>query len=365
MAGTPEWLERMRGASVLEVATALGLQAAPSRGAGGGSVYGCPACNEDRRHTKSQRPGNPLSGDKRGAVGIRSDGLGWRCFQCDASGDALDLVALELRGGRMRDLGDDTAKGEVREWCCRWLGLDASGPPAPRARPVAKPSKPPEPPPNRPPADHVQAVWDRVAKPVVDVPEARDWLVGRALDPAFIARKSLARALPPGARLPEWCRFKGQPWSSSGHLLVVPMFGPSGALEGLHARNVLPGCEPGDKAAAMAGFETRGLVMASDVGRHLLAFGGNAGPLTVTLTEGEPDYLTACQAWAAHDERAVFGLVSGGWTAAIGQRIPSGAVVTAVAHRDADGTGERLMRRAAATLAHCTFKLADAQGGES
>ena len=85
------WIDAMRGASIRSVAHELGLLVAPARGASGGSIYGCPACGGERRHASRR--------DRRGAIGIRKDDRGWRCHECDSSGDAIDLVASTRSAG--------------------------------------------------------------------------------------------------------------------------------------------------------------------------------------------------------------------------------------------------------------------------
>jgi hypothetical protein len=45
----------------------------------------CPACGAGRRHPKRH--------DRRGAIGLTGNDQGWRCHECGAGGDALDLAA--------------------------------------------------------------------------------------------------------------------------------------------------------------------------------------------------------------------------------------------------------------------------------
>ncbi len=126
------WIDAAQHVPVFEVAQHFGA-AQKGRGASGGSCA-CPACGAQKRHTKT--------GDKRGAVGIRRDGLGWRCFSCDASGDALNLVAYVLAGCRLRD-ADSDGRAKVRAWFEAEYGT-ASAPPAPRPAPApAAPNYPP------------------------------------------------------------------------------------------------------------------------------------------------------------------------------------------------------------------------------
>jgi hypothetical protein len=54
----------------------------------GGSWAPCPACTNEKRG----------SHDKRGAIGLRRDGLGWACHACKTTGDAVGLAAWALSG---------------------------------------------------------------------------------------------------------------------------------------------------------------------------------------------------------------------------------------------------------------------------
>lgn len=102
------WIDEVKGAAtVAQAALVCGLRT--TRGAGLGP---CPACKAE------QRGGD----DRRGPLGARTDGLGWRCFRCDASGDVPDLLALAWYGGRFRELSQDQ-RAQLRDraaehgWC--------------------------------------------------------------------------------------------------------------------------------------------------------------------------------------------------------------------------------------------------------
>ena len=81
-------------------------------------------------------------------------------------------------------------------------------------------------------------------------------------------------------------------------------------------------------------------MLADEAGRAILA----GSPPTwwdrrIIIAEGEPDYLTLATRWgdAAETLPAVFGVISGSWTAEIAARIPDGAEVHIHAHADAAG----------------------------
>jgi hypothetical protein len=326
----PEWLERMREMSVSAVAAELGRSVAPPRGASGGHVYGCPACSADRRHTKA--------GDKRGAIGIAQNGRGWRCFQCDAAGDAIDFVACALRGRKLSDLGD-AGKAEVRDWCQRWLRLDGSGV---HRRPAPSPP-PPEPrrEPVYPPADEVEALWSACV-PVCDVPEVRAWLDSKRIDAISISDADMARALPSSASLPRWARTREGSWLASNHRLVVPMVDASGVVRSLRARRLSPG-DPKSVAAGL--YHCAGLVLACGLARQVLAYGKAPewweGPLRFEVAEGEKKWLLRMFCYSDANERApaFIGVESGSWTAQLAARIPDGSEIFIAT--DPDETGAR------------------------
>ena len=75
-------LAELRAADVTALAARLGLRVQ------GRGIAPCPACSADQRGDRDRRP----------PVLARSDGRGWRCYRCDASGDAVGLVAWLVTG---------------------------------------------------------------------------------------------------------------------------------------------------------------------------------------------------------------------------------------------------------------------------
>ena len=113
------WIDDVKSrAQVNAVAAACGLRV--TRGSG---LAPCPCCKAEQRG----------SDDRRGPVGARTDGAGWKCHRCDATGDTIDLAALVWGGGRLRDLASEQRQ-QVREACARqgWCSPDDS---AARAQP--------------------------------------------------------------------------------------------------------------------------------------------------------------------------------------------------------------------------------------
>lgn len=77
----PAWLDRLRARAIPELAQLLGLGVGPGR-----SLGPCPYCQNAKRG----------SHEKRFPIGVRADGLGWRCHACGAHGDTVTLAAIVL-----------------------------------------------------------------------------------------------------------------------------------------------------------------------------------------------------------------------------------------------------------------------------
>ena len=338
------WIDGMKGRSVLDVARELDMAVDERRHA----ASPCPACNATTRHTKSS--------DRRGALGLRRDGLGWRCFQCPAKGDAIDLVAHRIGGARLRDLGD-ARKAEVRAWCESFLGLDSSRPMvAPAWRAPGKPTAAAAP--TYPPRDEVASLWAACA-PVTTDPDVARWLdEERGILSAEVERLDLARVLPKAAQCPAWAGAGDGPswrsWGERGARLLVPLFDAEGSLRSLIARHPYK-VEAGLKSRNAKGFARAGLVMAN--GRALSWLNGtNAAAAVCFILEGEPDFLLSAvgpakgQTWASIEKNpAVFGVVEGAWVPALALRIPDDSHV-AVATDD-DEPGDTYARKIGETIA--------------
>ena len=130
------WIDEVKGAAtVAQAAQAINLRV--TRGSG---LTPCPSCKAEQRGTD----------DRRGPLGARTDGQGWRCFRCDASGDVPDLLALGWLGGRLRELSPEQ-RTQLRERCAAqgWCTTDdagrttaAKGAPAVRRLPTPAPATP-------------------------------------------------------------------------------------------------------------------------------------------------------------------------------------------------------------------------------
>ena len=108
------WIDDAKRVKVPDAADALGLTLTRVRGAAV-DLGPCPACGAEKRG----------SSDKRRPVGLTTDRRGWRCFRCDASGDALDLVAVCLHGSGLRGMDRDRLADVYRWYTARgWCSYD-------------------------------------------------------------------------------------------------------------------------------------------------------------------------------------------------------------------------------------------------
>lgn len=341
------------------MARMLGLQVGAMRGNVNQGISPCPSCGAERRSRR----------DRRGPIGIRPDDRGWRCHRCDAHGNAVNLAAWVLLGA-YKPPDSDWRRLQAR---CAEAGLcDAPFDPSPHS-PFFSARRSPRrceehwrvsqrpPAAIRPPVAEVRDLW-QACRSVTSDEEVAAWLVARGLEPENCAAWDLVRALPSELSLPGWARF-GRPWTQSGHRVIIPMYGPQGALETLHARALAPRDPKGrDKAASPKGAQVAGTIMADRRGLQLLASDDTLAPTlstykthtlvhpaTLIIAEGVPDFLT----WATHyhaepDAPAVFGIIAGSWSDAIAERIPDGTRVMVRAHDDK--AGHKYAQRIADTL---------------
>lgn len=257
-------------------------------------------------------------------LAVREGVLLAHCHACGNGGDVLALVAavrgIDIRADFPRVLRETAA-----------LAGEAPISPA-TPRPMPRPERTP------PPPDEVVALWSASTSAYDDGATA-GYLRGRAIDPAHVVDRDLARVLPTVGVLPRWARYGGRPWTETGHRLIVPMFDASGRMVTLRAWRIVDGDTP--KRLPPAGHTIPRSVMADPLGRLIL---GNANldwwsmPRTLIIAEGEPDFLT----WATHygdDERApsVWGTISGCWSGELAARIPSATTVILRHHLDAAG----------------------------
>lgn len=319
---TDDW-EAAKALNVLQVAVERGFTM------GRGGITPCPACGAEQRSTRNR--------DRRAPVGLAPGHQGWRCFQCDAGGDAIDFVSHLLCKARFRDL-HTSDRARVLASLRGAQAIDhatTSITPTTTTHIVSEPKRPSE--------QDVRRIWTDVSHGAWWDPMSRAWLESRGLDPVKVEHYDLARCLPVDADLPRWCwtgveledgRKEARNWSRSGHRLVLPMFDARGRLVSITARQIDPQ-GVGRKALLPSGRAAKGLILANDVGQRVLQTGAmpdwmRPGDQLVTwIVEGIPDYLTAASRHgdACEDPPAVFGVGSGWWTADHAARIPDGSQV--------------------------------------
>jgi DNA primase len=334
-----------------EVCRRLGLDPKAKPQGGGGLMILCPAHGER----------TPSCSVSRGPDGT----LRVKCFGCDFAGDVFDLLAVVERLDRVRDFPELLRR--AAELAHVELERDASRPPAKRAQPrpappvarapIAKPY---------PPADEIGALW-ALCRAATEDPEVGQWLEGRGLAPAAIARYDVARALPAGASLPPWASYRGdpekrakaEPWAALGYRLVVPLYDAGGVIRSVRARAIVP--TDGPKALPPTGYAAKGLIMADPLASMMLALGEwpEHAEKRVVISEGEPDFLTWASRGTGARTLAVLGLAgSGQWTKEIADRIPDGSTV--IVRTDQDDAGDRYAEQITATLwGRCTILETD------
>ncbi len=280
---------------------------------GSGLLVCCPIQNE-KNPSFSVTPG-------------RDGTLRFVCFSCKATGDVLTLVAL------VHDLDLRTNFKEVLLEAATIAGLDCvvdelNGREIYKPRPL--PELPdPEPERGYPLAADVYGLW-QASCPVTADDVVGGHLIGRKLDPHGIQSLDLARAIQAGASTPSWARYRGQPWSESGHRLLLPVVDAHGAVQSVRAWRVEG--EAAAKRLPPSGHRATGLALANGRARRMLEAPG--APKQIIVVEGEPDFLSASLTWPTNP---VIGVMSGTWSADFAARIPIGSEVIVMTHNDRAG----------------------------
>lgn len=339
-----DWLAEVHAQGVARVASAFGYELARR---GRSLSMPCPACGQVTRHRKSK--------DKRGAVEVVGEGLGWRCWQCDATGDAVRLAALVVTG---RAVPVRERWADVRRACAE-RGLCDPDPrdtrPPPKVRPVSPPPLPASAPVRRPPPAELAALWAAGIRPALATVsecaatrEAAAYVASRHvnLGDLDLFEPELCRILPaPGAyAFPAWWPSR---WAALWRWAVLA-YEPDGTVGSIHARAVGASGEA-PKTRWPKGCDAGGLLFADSRGVALLR-GQVADVDSVTVTEGLTDFVAA-SLWAHRtglNRRAVLGIASGGARAFERVRWPEG--MTFYVATDPDKQGERYAAKVRAGL---------------
>lgn len=325
------WLDNIRAQPVLTVARDLGLETKATRGASAGSIFGCPACSAVKRHTKSR--------DKRGAIGLRGDGKGWQCHQCDQTGDGLDLVSWKMTGERFAETQDKT---KVIQWCKNRFGGDGSALPPHIATAISVTATAPvaEEQESDPVYMTVEALelWD-ACHPLSSDSDAVAYVKSRGVKaPEKIEEWNLCRVLPKNVR-PKWTLHSPdgdapRHWAETGHRLIFPLYDVHGQIRSVLARAIVPS----ERKSTTSGPRS-GLLLVDGVVLDWLRRNRPDVPCaTIHITEGEIDFMLRCE--SIQDQplsTGVAGIMSGSWKRAHALAMPRHVHVSLETDHDAQG----------------------------
>jgi Protein of unknown function (DUF3987)/Toprim-like len=313
-----DWLDNCRLVNVRTAAKALGLVAHRD------SLGACPGCGAEKRGRA----------DKRGPIGVRLDNLGWRCFSCDLSGDALDLVALALDSRRAPELDSDGWE-RLRAWYADhgWCTAREDGPNAPQPQLPPLPEPVPE---RRIPVAEVKALWRACVRPTEGTREA-EWLQGHGYDLASVRKAACVLSLPEEINWPAWWPSSFRRWP-----LVAVLYDGAGIPAGLHGRAI--DAAPRNKTTLPfgrdQGFSFSGLWMMS---RAAIAMTREGHPADrVLVVEGITDFLRAVT--AAPPDLPIIGGISGSFKRIDEVCAPSSPRF--ILATDGDDTGDKYAERA-------------------
>lgn len=352
----PSWFEQLRDWPISDVAARFGLEV-ERRGASV-SAKPCPLCSDETRHHKSK--------DRRGALGLRPDGTGWRCFQCEVTGDGTALAAACVLGTTRpaKELWPEVRRACAERGLCEPDPHDTR--PAPPIRFVPPPSrKKPSEAPERPPRVEVLALWNTGTR--VDLaaaserPEDREaaaYVAGRGLNLGDLAlwEPDLCRILPGSDTFafPTWWP---EAWASCWRWAVLA-YEPNGEVGSIHAR-AIGDAKP--KTRWPKGCAAGGLMFANARGAAFLR--GDASAVdSMQVVEGLSDFVSA-SLWVHRTGRcrAVLGVTSGAAKALEHVRWPEH--VTCYVGTDNDKDGDRYAAEVRAALsARVTVKRQNIKG---
>ncbi len=321
------WLDNIKAQPVLTVAKLLGLETKATRGASAGSIFGCPACSAKKRHTKTR--------DKRGAIGLRGDGKGWQCHQCDQTGDGLDLVSWELSGARFAETHEKT---RVIAWCKEEFGGDDSERPQKVFIETAQsPCETEEAEPAYLTAEAIH-LWDACHRLSSDA-DAVAYVKSRGVvDPSKLEAWNLCRVLPKSFA-PKWTWHSPdggapKPWAETGHRLVFPLYDAHGQIRSVLARAIVPS----ERKSTTAGPRSGLILLDGAVCDWLRRYRPQVDNAVLHIVEGEIDFMLRCE--AIQDEplsTGVVGITSGSWKRAHAHKMPFPIHVKLDTDHDAQG----------------------------
>lgn len=352
------WIDAANHAGVFRMAQRLGFDTDERKRC----IYVCPACHAEKRHTKAH--------DKRGALSVKNDEH-WHCWQCDAGGDAADLLAYHTVDRRLGECSREELQRVRAAWNessggpssssngqqqLRTNGHRANGSSASHSRPREQQQQLATP--TAVELEQLRALTDTILEHEEPAAWFRDT---RQIDPAkLIGAIDLRylRAAPDRQSVP-WAGFERDDgsfvsWFQRGFRILFPLYDAQGRLRSVIARRTR-GTE-GPKSVPPTQRSRTGFVLADINGQRLLAgelHVERGVRLDVVIAEGEAD--VCCWAIAPAEDgaqRAVLGVTSGAWTSEIAARIPAGARV--VIATDLDEPGDKYATQILRTLASRT-----------
>ena len=277
----------------------------------------CPACGAETVSGK----------DKRLPIG-RTTGTntqGWRCFNCTAGGDMLDLVSYKLAGSRLRDVTDYS---EIKEFfnIKNFAQVD-----------VIEPQK------DNIPGQDLGALFASMdQRKVHDAKQKHvdSYLRTRGINPRKVMEASVFSPTfnylslqkvetSSGKMMPFW------PYSwSRDYPLCVPLFDENGHLKNFQGRAVTT-LDSGRKTMCPVGFNMAGLVFADWKTRAWLQ--GGVGPSKVWIVEGEIDFLHLCSIYHDDDSVGIIGVKNGSLPWFNRAKLPATAEVIIATDNDKKG----------------------------
>jgi hypothetical protein len=280
----------------------------------------------------------PVHAERTASLSIRrtDTGVGCKCFGCDWKGDALSLVAATLGLDTRREFREVLAQAAELAGMPDEAREVRGGAPAPERRP--RPVAPPTPERDYPTASEVALLWSACV-PVSEDHEVSALLAMRGISVSAVVGCDAARALAVQTHhssIPGWARYRGtrdaaEPWTRTGHRLILPTYDALGEMRSVRAWLVRPDdCAP--KRLPPSGCRASDLVVASREGVRMLR--GESFPRRVIICEGEPDALVRM---VRNPLDAVIGIMSGSWSPAFAARIPYGSQVVVRTHLDKAG----------------------------
>lgn len=289
MGTASNWIDDIKSRGVIAVAAALDLN---PRQRGSSADFACPGCRAETRHHKSR--------DRRGAVGVRPNGLGWRCHQCSIGGTAFDLACWSVGGGAWKSLSA-SQRDAVRAWCGAPIAMNLE---LVRAAPEL-------------PYPDVRDVMGLLRRciPVTRDSEASAYLRAECIDPRLATESGLCGVLPYGTQLPGWGWFWLKP--DFDNRMLFPLIDVDGQVRSVAARRMHDGDKP--KSMGPKGHRRSGLVFACQPLRLHLRGKRASSATHLVFVEGEKKHALRS---LAGDGALVVGVESGGLTPEFMERMP-------------------------------------------